>query len=308
MSPSEESFDGILLSIAQQHEGGVQDFLDTFFSFMCRKTDFYVGEFAAEKLLLDKFNKYKSKALEEANKKKAERERRAKKKEPEPKIVEVTDEEAVLIQEQSKRAQVVATEPTGGQDQPVATTSSDADDDEDPKDKGKLKPNDGNGCDMPNYSWTQTLTDIEVRVPLKVALRSRDLVVDIQNNRMTVYVKNQVPIIDAPFPHDVKKEESTWILEDKQTIMIHLEKVNTMEWWSRLVTSDLEINMRKINPEPSTFSDLDGESRGLVEKMMYDQRQKERGLPTSDEQKNQEMIKKFMEQHPEMDFSECKFS
>lgn len=42
----------------------------------------------------------------------------------------------------------------------------------DNKDEEKgMKPNAGNGCDLPNYSWTQTLGEVEIRVPFKIPLK-----------------------------------------------------------------------------------------------------------------------------------------
>jgi len=68
-----EAFDGMLMAMAQQHEGGVQDLLDTIFSFLARKTDFYTVPVTAKNLILEKFSKYAADAIQAEKKKKKKR-------------------------------------------------------------------------------------------------------------------------------------------------------------------------------------------------------------------------------------------
>lgn len=123
---------------------------------------------------------------------------------------------------------------------------------------------------------------------------------EIKTNSLKVGVKNQPLILDGEYFKAVKVDESYWSLEDQKEISILLTKQNKSDWWKSLFKGGEEIDTQKVEPEPSKLSDLDTETRAAVEKMMFDQRQKQMGLPSSEEIKNQDILKQFMQQNPDM--------
>lgn len=169
------------------------------------------------------------------------------------------------------------------------------------------------------YTWTQTISDLDLTIPVPANIKARDLEVSITKTDLLVKIRgaDQKPIISDALSHEVRTTECTWTLETTtatkssssssspsasaapgKEICIHLDKANRMEWWPSVVKSAPKLDTAKIVPENSQLSDLDGETRGMVEKMMYDQRMKEMGKPTSEEQTKMDMLKKFQAQHP----------
>lgn len=228
------------------------------------------------------------KKKEEADKKK-KREAAKKKEAEESSIEDVTEEEEQKEADKEK-----------GED------GEDEGSDED-ESKGQ-KPNSGNGGTTAYGSWTQTLQEVHLVVTLPEGIKSKMLDIEIKKKKLRVKVKGtDKAIVEGELTKAIKMDDSFWTIEDGNCA-VYLQKENQMEWWKAIIVGEEEINTQKVQPENSKLSDLDGETRQTVEKMMFDQRQKALGLPTSDEQKKQDILAKFMAQHPEMDFSKAKIN
>ena len=322
----DERFDGLYLNVAQTTRG-IEPLLDTVFSFLRRKTDFFAGppgsgdegtELAIAKVneVLQKHAQIYKKSLPakkkatEKKKSPASPQKKAKEEAPKPAAEDVIEigsdgkfdaSEVIASTEKSK-----VSETSTDANEPLETERKN-----DNEDEPRPKPPLGNGGSVDGkYVWTQTLSDLTVNVPLPENTRGRDLNVVMSKKHLKVALKSNKdsPIVDAPLTKPIICDDSFWTVEDDSVLVLQLQKLNQMEWWGSVCEGDPAIDITKIQPENSSLSDLDGETRQTVEKMMYDQRQKAMGKPTSDEEQKFEMLEKFKQQHPELDFSNAKIS
>ncbi|PSC70314.1 BOBBER 1-like isoform A [Micractinium conductrix] len=209
-------------------------------------------------------------------------------------------------QEQRAAAGATAGEPPAQQGQAPPAAAEEEEAGEQPTGTSDIRPNAGNGADLPTYSWTQSLEEVVLAVPVPPGTKGRACDVSIGKDRLRVGLKGQPPVLDGPLFAAVKPDDCLWNLVDGRQLEVTLAKRDGMQWWRCVVTGQPEIDVQKVEPEASKLTDLDPEMRATVEKMMYDQRQKAMGLPTSDEQRKAEIMQQFMASHPEMDFSNAK--
>ncbi|GAB0494576.1 hypothetical protein MMPV_005870 [Pyropia vietnamensis] len=158
--------------------------------------------------------------------------------------------------------------------------------DDDGGGSSKLAPSAGNGSTTSRYTWTQTLSDITLSIPLPPGTRGRDVRVTFGTTSLRVTTTgSDSPLLDDPLHAAVKADDGMWQVDAASgTLEVYLEKVDGTSWWPRAVVGEPELDLGRVAPENSKLSDLDGETRALVEKMMVDQRRRAAGLPTTDQQ------------------------
>lgn len=146
------------------------------------------------------------------------------------------------------------------------------------------------------YTWSQTSKDATILLPLDPEVKARNLEVTFNKNAISVKLKNTSEyLLKGTLQYTIKPSDCIWHI-DNQILTIELQKTVGIGWWTCVMKDSpehLKVDVSKIPPETAKMADLDDEARALVDKMMFDNRQKQLGLPTSDTLKGQEMLNKL---------------
>mmetsp|Transcript_12409 Transcript_12409/g.24970 ORF Transcript_12409/g.24970 Transcript_12409/m.24970 type:complete len:146 (+) Transcript_12409:149-586(+) len=140
--------------------------------------------------------------------------------------------------------------------------------------------NRGHGADMERYSWTQTLEEVTVVVPVGRKVKGKECKVDVQRRSIRISVPSaveeneRVTVLEGELFAPVRVDDCVWNVLDSDTVEVMLTKEDRMQWWKCVVVGEEEVDTQKIEPEPSGLGDLDPEMRSMVEKMMVDGQQR----------------------------------
>jgi len=131
-----------------------------------------------------------------------------------------------------------------------------------------------NGAILEKYSWVQTAYDVTITIQLKDDIIPKDIIVEVTNKEVFVFIKSESYLINNNLTFDVKVEKTYWY-KDGNKLIIELEKYKKHEWWKSVFVGDDEIDTSKVVPPTESIGDLDSETRATIDKMIYDQKKKE---------------------------------
>jgi len=307
----QEMYDNMLMQLAARHNG-IEPLLKSIFSFFHRKTDLYVvankeqndmgfPPGVAEKIVMRAFHSLPMKDIAKIRTRGA----RANPTSSEPRVVELEPPSApasslknMKIAPSEKEAPKTSSAKEGDTAGPTPPSPKEGGAGSGKKSASKppIKYNEkgqqipiGNGGICEKYFWTQNLSEVTVYVDVPEGTRGKDVACKISSTKVKLGLKGQDPIIDGDLGGKIKVD-SLWTLESNKTIVLTLDKcVET--WWKSVIKGDPEIDTQKVDSTRHVH-EYDAETQGTIRKIMFDQRQKQRGLPTSDDMEKDAILQK----------------
>ncbi|KAI4307116.1 hypothetical protein L6164_030336 [Bauhinia variegata] len=64
--------------------------------------------------------------------------------------------------------------------------------------------------DLEKYSWTQSLQEVNINIPVPNGTKSRFVLCEIKKNHLKVVLKGEPPIIDGKLFRPVKPDDCYW--------------------------------------------------------------------------------------------------
>lgn len=134
-----------------------------------------------------------------------------------------------------------------------------------------------------SYGWTQTPLEVNITLKLPSGVKARDLDVKLGTEECKVRLKAGAAnefLMEGKFVKPHRMDESNWWVDDG-VLNVQLTKLKRSEWWMSVFEGHKEITWDQLQPEHPTYvEDLDGDTQAMVKKMMFDNQQRQRGLPT----------------------------
>lgn len=147
-----------------------------------------------------------------------------------------------------------------------------------------------NGAIYENYSWSQSITEVDINIKVPTDVTTKMLSVSILPNKICVKLKNSNKILlEGELCHKCKHTDAIWSL-DKCKLEIHLEKTSEI-WWDCLIQGEPKLDLTKIDCS-RPYEELSEEAQAKIQELTWNQERKRLGLPTSEELQMQEKLKK----------------
>ena len=146
----------------------------------------------------------------------------------------------------------------------------------------------GNGGIAATHSWTQTLYETTVTIDVPAATKAKDVACKISARGLTLDIAGGAVSLAGNWYDVIDAGASCWTLDrpgrDRACLVLTLEK--TQETWWRSVFKDApkadQIDAQKVD-STKRMDEYDEKTQAGIRKCMFDQRQRRRGLPTSEE-------------------------
>lgn len=300
----QQATDAALIALANQTGGDLRQMLFAFFSFLNRRTDFYLvpnqedvkegvpismgfREGDAEKLLLAAFRQFPLRRMPRQGSSKGNV--HAKEPKSAGKCVDEKDQKKEKKTQPKTGAEAKTSSPKSTPAQtgtPKSNTKADKESKVRLTEDGNQVPV-GNGGKTGRYTWTQTLDEVSVLLAVPEGTRGKDLNVTLKTSQVSVRLKNaqetdtkSPTLLDGELVHKIRTDESTWSLEGG-VLVLNLDKLKKT-WWETVMVGDAKIDTTLVDSRRN-IDTYDDSTQAAIRKILFDQRQERLGLPTSDE-------------------------